>query len=283
MRLSSLTILPMAPDHVPAAQALSTAVGWPYRVEDWAFVLGFGRGLVALDGETLVGTAVWCPLGAEAATLGMVIVAPDRQGRGLGQRLMDAALAEAGTRTVLLNATKEGLPLYLKMGFEPIGAVCQHQGTTLATAPAQPPKGTLLRSLQAIDLDAVIALDREACGLERTAMLRALAAAGVGLVFVVEGRMRGYAFYRRFGRGHVIGPVVAPGDEAAKLLIGTWIASHGTGFLRIDVPLASGLSGWLEAGGLPKVSEVVTMARGAPPATNSDSPRLFALASQSLG
>lgn len=283
MRLSTLSILPMMPVHLAAAQALSAAVGWPHRLEDWAVVLGFGHGLAALDGEALVGTAVWWPMGAGAATLGMIIVAPERQGRGLGRRLMEAALAETGSRTVLLNATREGLPLYQKMGFEPTGAVCQHQGIPLAVATATVPQGAFLRPLQGDDLDAVIELDRAACGLPRAAMLRALAAAGMGLVLDIDERTRGYALYRRFGRGHVIGPVVATDGESAKALIDTWIASHDAGFLRIDVPLASGLSAWLETRGLTKVSEVVTMARGAPPVTAPGAPRRFALASQALG
>ena len=54
-------------------------------------------------------------------------------------------------------------------------------------------------------------------------------------------------------------------------------------FLRIDIPVATELSPWLEAQGLPQVGEVVTMVRGTAPAPDSEGPRLFALANQALG
>jgi hypothetical protein len=63
----------------------------------------------------------------------------------------------------------------------------------------------------------------------------------------------------------VIGPVGAREDHSAKTLIATWIARHRAEFLRIDIPVSTGLSPWLEAQGMPQVAEVVTMARGNAP------------------
>jgi GNAT superfamily N-acetyltransferase len=281
--VSAIAIERLEARHLAQAHALSAAVGWPHRQEDWHFVLGLGRGLAAVNGDELLGTIIWWPFGEAFATLGMVIVAPAMQGRGLGRRLMDAALQEAGSRTVLLNATAEGLSLYEKLGFKPMGAVRQHQAANAVPAFETLPEGGKLRPLTEADLDAVIGLDARAAGFGRAEMLTALAHVGQGLILEQDGAIAAWSFFRRFGRGYVIGPVGAREERSAKALIAAWIAEHGSAFLRIDIPVSTGLSPWLEAQGLPQVGEVVTMARGTAPAPDSEGPRLFALANQALG
>lgn len=74
---------------------LSRRVGWPYRREDWEFAIGLGHGVVGVRDGKLVATALWWPYGDSHATLGMIIVAPEAQGAGLGKRLVQALLAQA--------------------------------------------------------------------------------------------------------------------------------------------------------------------------------------------
>jgi hypothetical protein len=156
---------------------------------------------------------------------------------------------------VLLNATAEGLPLYEKLGFRAIGVVRQHQAPNAVPASETVPEEGKLRPLGEADLDAVIALDARAAGFGRAEMLKALAELGQILGLERDGHLVGFAVFRRFGRGYVIGPVVAEEAEGAKALIADWIAGHGSDFLRIDVTVWSGLSPWLEGQGLPQVGE----------------------------
>ena len=273
----------MAPAHIAETHALSRAVRWPHRIEDLHLLFELGRGYVLLEGETVIGTIMWWPFGARYAALGMVIVTPERQGQGLGRQLMDLALDEIGSRDILLNASKEGVPLYAKMGFKTLEVLGQHQGMPSDRVAVAPPEGARARALRAEDLEAVIAFDAQASGLSRATMLRALFGIGEGLVMERDGRLLGYALFRKFGLGHVIGPVAACDDRTAQALIGTWIESHGDGFLRLDAPTSSGLSDWLESRGLVKVDDVYTMVRGTPPARAPEGPRLYALTSQALG
>ena len=57
-----MLIEPLEEKHLPQAHALSAALGWPHRVEDWRFVLGLGHGLAAIDGDRLQGTLIWLSL-----------------------------------------------------------------------------------------------------------------------------------------------------------------------------------------------------------------------------
>src|SRR5262245_36103819 len=102
----------MAARDLPAAQALSREVSWPHRLEDWQFVHAVGQGLVAYSGDQLIGTAMWWSYDGKIARLGMVIVDPTIQRSGVGRTLMRGLLEQIKEPTVLLNATKEGEPLY---------------------------------------------------------------------------------------------------------------------------------------------------------------------------
>ncbi|MFB0874239.1 MULTISPECIES: GNAT family N-acetyltransferase [unclassified Sphingobium] len=272
--------IPLTRDHLPQALVLSQAVQWPYRAEDWAFALDLGRGFgVEMDGR-LVGTALWWPYGDDFATTGMIIVAQDAQRRGIGARLMDALLADAAGRRVILNSTDEGQALYRKRGFAPFDSVIQHQavlGQVPAIDPAVP-----LRAATADDRAALLALDEAAAGMERTALLDALFALADVLVVERDGAAAGYGCVRRWGRGHVVGPVVARSDADARALIAALAARHVGDFVRIDVFRSGGLSPWLESLGLPQVGEVLCMALGAPPQAR-DGVALYALSNQSLG
>ena len=270
----------MRPDHVPQAWSLSAALSWPYREEDWRVALELGQGVAVEADGRLIATALWWPHDAAFASCGMIIVSPEFQGRGIGRRLMDELLRQAGARTIILNSTREGHALYERLGFVDCGEVNQHQAV-LAQAPAAP-HADGIRPFSPADSEAIRDLDRRATGIERAALLEALFALRSGLVIERAGRITGYGWVRRWGRGVVIGPVVARDAADAKALIAALAAAHAGGFVRIDVTGAHGLSPWLAGIGLPRVDGAVTMVRGAPPVLAADA-TLFALFNQSLG
>ena len=229
----------------------------------------------------LAATALWWPYDDGFASFGMIIVTPPLQGRGIGRRLMDELLRQADGRAVILNSTREGYRLYEQLGFVAYGQVNQHQGV-LAAPPVDALANEVVRPVRTDDIAAIRELDRLASGMGRTRLLDALFAVGKIAVVEREGRVQGYACVRPFGRGVVVGPVVARDTSDAQALVATLAADHRGSFVRIDVPAASGLSPWLEEIGLPQVDDVVSMARGKPPTRAADA-TLFALSNQSLG
>lgn len=272
----------MTAQDLAAAHDLSSEQKWPHRIEDWEMLFGLGFGYVAeRDGE-VVGTAMAWLYGADAATLGMVIVSPRAQGMGIGRRLMDAVLADLGDRTVMLNATDEGAPLYRKLGFEPIGPVFQHQGAAFAVPMAELIPDERVRPLGAKDMATLRDLAKRATGMNRDALLDALVPGAQGVVLTRSNEPVGFALFRRFGRGYVVGPTIAPDTGGAKALISHWLGSNAGIFCRLDVPEESGLSTWLDVLGLPCVGRVMRMVRGPMPATDP-AVTTFSLTTQALG
>lgn len=255
---------------------------WPHREEDLRMFLSIGKGLVAEVDGAICGTIMSWRFGDSFAMLGVIIVAVAQQGRGLGRRLASAMVDRLDGVTVMLNATEEGRPLYRKLGFAESGRVCQHNGL----APVQPlvelRPGERVRPMGAADAGVLNKLYTSAMGMDRSALLEALFAEGNTVVLCQEHQQTGFAVMRRFGRGWVIGPVVAPDATGAKALIAHWLGTRTGSFCRIDVPASTALGPWLEEAGLPEVDCVTPMVLGPPPVPSRDV-ALFGLAAQALG
>ncbi|UWU80520.1 GNAT family N-acetyltransferase [Bradyrhizobium huanghuaihaiense] len=275
-----VALLPFSRAHLEGALTLSQEMSWPYRIEDWDVALQLGHGFVLQRDGAVIGTAAWWPYGETHASAGMIIVAKAAQGRGYGARLMDALLKSARPRTISLNSTAEGITLYRRRGFVPTGIIHQHQG--IPHQSHETPRSGLLRPMAASEFEAIARLDRTATGLERRQLLNRLFDSGDGYVLLRDGLLCGYAISRLFGRGHVIGPVVAENPTDARALIEFTIARLGPVFVRIDTPASSQLGEWLESIGLRLVSDATTMVLGTP-APWTGPARMFGLANQSFG
>jgi GNAT superfamily N-acetyltransferase len=273
-------LVPFARAHLEGALKLSQEMSWPYRLEDWDIALQLGKGFVLERAGTVIGTAAWWPYGETHASAGMIIVAKAAQGRGYGAQLMDALLTSARPRTIALNSTAEGITLYRRRGFVPTGIIHQHQG--IPRQSHETPRSGLLRPMAASEFEAIARLDRTATGLERRQLLNGLFDSGDGYVLLRDGILCGYAISRLFGRGYVIGPVVAESPTDARALIEFAIARLGPVFVRIDTPASSQLGEWLESIGLQQVSDATTMVLGTP-APWTGPARMFGLANQSFG
>ena len=265
-----------------AAHRLSLSVRWPHRLEDWLILQRRGSGYVAEERGTVVGTILVWKHDRRYAWLGMLIVDPARQGRGIGRKLISHALENMEGRAVLLNATPAGRPLFERLGFKVIHNQDRHQGVARNVPIVPLARGERLRPLDPDDAARLASLGSRAAGMSRALVIERLLESAEGIVLARRGEPIGFAFCRRFGRGDLIGPVVAPDVQRAKVIISYWAAMYRGKFLRIDVNRATGLGDWLDGLGLKKIESLVTLLNGTPPATDPGV-RTFALVSQSLG
>ena len=262
--------------HLDQAIALSQAENWPHRREDWEMLLDLSRGSVALRDNVAVGTALRTDYGRDVSLLNMIIVRQSERGQGLGRKLMESLMDEVTDHELRLVATKAGLPLYEKLGFHSEGEIAQCQGNITAISPSS----SQVSSADVDDVSAIIKMDCEFVEADRSALIQWLAQKDRLAVTRGEGgEITGYAVLRRFGRGHVIGPIQAASRTIAQDLICYFAAGLTGEFIRIDTDDSLGLSPWLESIALKRVAVVTKMRKNA----KTDPQPSFGLCSQALG
>lgn len=260
-----LVFRPLQAEDLEQAWGLSQAAKWPHRLEDWRFALAVGQGQAVLDGGKLIGVALSWDFGA-CATLGLIIVSETHRGRRIASRLVADGLGAVSAPAALLHATPEGAGVYARQGFVPVGQIHQHQGIVAGLAPTPLPAGCALRKATPADLDVLEDLDRRASGLSRRAVLQRLLGESEAVILTKGERALGFSFLRRFGRGELVGPVVAPDADAARALISHWLAARAGAFVRFDTMAEEELGAWLAAAGLARVDTGMRMIRGPAPA-----------------
>ena len=271
-----MEIVPLAQHHLDQATVLSQAEHWPHRSEDWWMLMTLSQGRAALRDGVVIGTALRTDYGPDVSLLNMIIVRQSERGQGIGYKLMSSVMDEVSGRELRLVATKAGVPLYEKLGFESEGEIFQCQGEIASVSspdeqisPAKPG-----------DTHAIIELDSRFLAADRSALVQWLAKhARLAVVRGEGGEICGYAALRRFGKGHVIGPVQTKSKLQAQNLIRYFAASLAGQFIRIDTDSALRLMPWLEDLGVKYVDTVTRMRKN----PKTDPRPAFGVCSQALG
>ena len=277
------TARPLTPDDLAGLHELSVSVSWPHRPRDLAFLIEVGHGFLACDEiGRAVGSAMYFPMGDDFAMIGMMITAPRLQFQGAGRWLLHKVMERCAGRDLRLDATRQSYRLYKSVGFRPVRAIHQHQGIARDMGVPPVPQGMTLRDARLEDLEVVAALDLAGFGADRRAILRAITPECEGLILERNGAPIAFALDREFGRGRVIGPVVASDEAAAIAVIAPLVARHAGGFVRVDTGEdCTALEAFLLEAGLGHFDTVTAMTFGRD-RTGSD-PSVFALMSHTLG
>ena len=202
-------IRPLTDADVPHAIALSDAAGWNQTEADWRALLELQPdGCFGLECDArLVATTTIVYYGETLAWVGMVLTDSAYRGRGFARQLITRALQaaeERHVRTVKLDATDMGRPLYESAGFRAEQPVERwlRQG---------PPRGEPVRN----DASSRIwKCDADAFGADRSRVLERLA--GNGRLVADD---HGFVITRPGGRAGYIGPCVAANQGVAERLI----------------------------------------------------------------
>nr|WP_202545195.1 GNAT family N-acetyltransferase [Streptomyces sp. SID5606] len=248
-----------------ACADLSEDRGWPREEHKWGFLLTAGKGYGIDDpGGGLVAACTVTEYGPHEqpslAAIGMVLVAERHARRGIGRRLMRHVVAALGTTPLTLHATPFGRPLYEELGFKVTGRALMVRGRF---APAGSGSGIATRAATAEDLTAIVRLDEEVFGADRTHIVTRLPAFADQLRVAEDGgRIIGYAAAWPNMDTHVVGPLIARDTETAKALIAS-LAARTDRPLRTDIDARhEELLAWVQERGLAVIAPNAVMTYG---------------------
>jgi GNAT superfamily N-acetyltransferase len=240
----------LGPGDLEAALRLSTQAGWNQVAADWQRLFDLAPdGCLAgrLDGR-LVASATVASFGQTAHWIGMVLVDGAMRGRGFGSEMLARAIAHARARAgiVGLDATDLGRPIYLKQGFFDVAPIDRWTGVLRPTQDARE-----VAIADRSSFDEIAALDRAACGADRSDLILHLLNEPevIGVVSVAQG-VRGFAFLRP-GRAQAhVGPIVAKEATDVLALLSRLAPLAGGSPVLLDSMRRPENSGILERSGL---------------------------------
>jgi GNAT superfamily N-acetyltransferase len=265
--LAALPIRRLTLRDLTACADLSEDRGWPREEHKWGLLLAAGKGYGIDDPHGgLVTACVVTEYGPysepDLGAIGMVLVAERHARQGIGRRLMRHVLSAMGTTPLTLHATPYGRPLYEELGFKLTGRAEMLQGRF---TPGGPATAVSTRAATAEDLAAILRLDEEVLGTDRTHLITRLPAFADQLRVAEEsGQIIGYAAAWPNMNTHVVGPLIARDAGTAQALL-TSLAAATDRPLRTDVDVRhEELRAWARERGLAPVGLNSVMTYGIP-------------------
>lgn len=215
------TLRIMTPADIPSAVLIAQSIGWHHQPTDWERLFHWspdGCFVVEESDRGIVGTVSTTSYGTALGWIGMLVVAPDRQSRGLGRQLMRAALDYLITRDtacIMLDATDAGRPLYESMGFRALYKVERWAGK------ASTYLGPRARPIKPGDVSDLLALDTRLFGVRRTHILLRLLEENPDLAWVDyhQGTLEGYLLGYRRPQTISLGPWMSWSAASAERLL----------------------------------------------------------------
>lgn len=211
---------------------------------------------------------------------GFYMVKPGLRSRGIGHRLIEAASAYMGNRTVGNDAVVEQQETYRRYGFQMAYRNIRCRGTAVAAGADSP--GII--DLRGTPFGELAAYDRGMFPAARPAFLKCWIEqpAGVALGFVINGRLSGYGVVRKCRQGYKIGPLFANDEAIAGHLFRALTGRVAGEEIFLDIPEPNpGAMGLVRRYGMQMVFETARMYSGAVPELPLE--RIFGVTSFELG
>jgi GNAT superfamily N-acetyltransferase len=259
---------------IPQGMRLRELAGWNQTEQDWELFLSAnpqGCFVAEMDGG-VVGTVATIIYENRFAWIGMVLVDPEFRKRGIGSALLQQAIEHLDSRGIAcmrLDATPQGKPVYLKLGF---------------LSEYEIERWNLKRSVKHIEpgrasgqLEDVLKLDREVFGADRTAVLRVISQSAPEFVQVAtapadlaakgnltaKANLTGYALGRHGSHSDHLGPWIAYEEDAAADLLAGFLSRSSRESVVVDCLAANSWArGLLQASGFEFARPLTRMYRG---------------------
>jgi ribosomal protein S18 acetylase RimI-like enzyme len=216
---------------ISAGMRLKEIAGWNQTKEDWErFLQAHPEGcFVAEWNGQVAGTVTSIIYENRFAWIGMVLVDPQLRGQGIGTALLLEAIEHLDAKKipcVKLDATPQGKPIYARLGFRIEYEIARHSLTREATHPhaaAETDRASIKTNGPATpdaaeQIEALLEMDREVFGADRSALVRSLADSAPDLVAITRtgSVVKGFALGRKGSRADHLGPWAARDGLAAR-------------------------------------------------------------------
>jgi len=240
--MEKVSLRRMTDGDLPAADELRRLAGWNQTPEDWQRLLGLEpRGcFVAVQKGEVVGTVTTTAYGQALAWIGMMLVHPEHQRRGIGTRLMRQALQYLqgqSVKCVKLDATPAGQPVYERLGFVPESTLTRCRRVAVGETEYQKAETSGAKDLTDADWSAVVKIDTVAFGAPRSRLLRSLAQdSRAVLVWPAEGPVVGWGMVRPGVNADYLGPLVCSSVEGSLSLAAALLGRVTSNAVIWDVP-----------------------------------------------
>jgi GNAT superfamily N-acetyltransferase len=210
----------MNPGDIPSGLLLCRTNNWNQLPRDWKlfFEISPHDCRVAIEGEKITGSVTTISYQHLFCWIGMLLVDPAYQRKGIGKQLLNEALVILkNEETVKLDATPAGRKLYLQLNFtDEYPLIRMQAGEGIARLPT-----SYAKPLKKIKLEKLFQQDELVFGANREFILRWLWEGANEYAFIMEDNSRiiGYCFGRRGFKFNQIGPVIADNIQCAKNLV----------------------------------------------------------------
>lgn len=277
-------IRPMSLTDLDDGMRLKAEAGWNQVVADWRRFLALDRDgcFVAERDGRIVGSVTSCRF-ANVGWVAMLLVEKAFRGAGIGRSLLIRSLEyleSGGAKSIRLDATPEGRPLYESLGFRADFQLHRHRGVARNRAIMK----ESARPAESADLAAMASLDRAVTGTDRRPLVERLVQDNPENAVVagpVGGPISGFALWRPGSSADQVGPCIAGRDAGRALLDAAGRRLIGREII-VDIPSHhADAVAWAEDCGLTPGREFWRMTRGAPVVENLD--RLWASSGPEMG
>ena len=246
------------------AMQLSNNEGWNQCETDWRILLENPSNicLVAESNNEVIGTATALNHSDELAWIGMVLVNKAFRGQGIGKSLMLSIIENLKSfKSVKLDATQAGLPVYQKLGFVEERIIYRmtnssYQNIIEKKSEIEP------RLILQNDFNEIIKFDHPIFGVNRKVLLESIYRNYPLKSFIIKknNEISGYILGRDGLRYNYIGPLLALNLNHAKALLSEALKNLENQSVCLDVFQDKvDLIEWLESKGFIKQRQFVRM------------------------
>jgi GNAT superfamily N-acetyltransferase len=233
---------------------LKNAEGWNQLKKDWALLISYPESvnLVAVLDNRIVGTVTAINYANTVAWIGMMLVDREYRGRGISKLLLLDTIDKLNKcKSIKLDATPAGRPVYLKLGFHDEYTLYRMTNPSV-TKISLSDNSVETEKMRPGDIPKVAAFDKKVFGADRTELITLLYESCPELAWLIKenNRVAGFCLGRQGQNFTQIGPVNASSKKYAEALIRSAINQITGKALVVDIPAAkSGTKAWLEACG----------------------------------